>query len=64
MNHARLFTQIVGIPCYSAKGAQYENQGQVLSEAKRVAPGSQPPKAKALKGRNPSMVSHAPLTPA
>ena len=35
------FAQKVGIWWGSAKGAKYESQGQALSNAKRVAPGSQ-----------------------
>jgi len=33
--------QKVAIPQWSAKGAKYDSQGQALSNAKRVAPGSQ-----------------------
>jgi hypothetical protein len=36
----------------SAKGAEYYSQGQALSKAKRVAPGSVVERSKALKVRN------------
>jgi hypothetical protein len=36
----------------SAEGAQYDSQGQALSEAKRVAPGKQKIRRRALKVRN------------
>src|SRR6202008_1575016 len=36
----------------SAKGAEYESQGQARSEAERVAPGNESKFGPALKGRN------------
>ncbi len=38
--------------CLSAKGAEYNSQGQARSEAERVAPGSNTDRIRALKERN------------
>ena len=46
---------------HSAEGAKYESQGQALSGAKRVAPGSQDELKRALKVRN-IFVSYAALS--